>query len=151
MKYLLPEFYLILTALVFTKTFIDICVGVFKFSYEISSISFFKYYFLAFPLVTLLSFFIIGYVRHLHVCNKKNPSVGVRIFLKENFIFFVVAFAFFVRILEATNETQPISPYWINQSGKLAILFYLISIFCISSVLLHLFFQIKTFFSNRRV
>jgi hypothetical protein len=63
MKHFLPEACLMLFCPAFTSIYIDACVAIFNLFYEISSFEVFKKTFLAFPLLTLSAFTILGYLR----------------------------------------------------------------------------------------
>jgi hypothetical protein len=150
MKYMLPEAVLILIGIFFTQTYIDVCIYLFKFFYLITSLEIFDQLFLAFPFVTLLIFLSIGCLKKLpnKVIECRNKKDGITIFLKDNLFYLFVLIAFLIKVFEAVGEVGPISPYWIIQYGSFDLLMSMIGIFCISSVMLHLFFSIRNFLKN---
>lgn len=151
MMYLIPEFILIFCVLAFTEEYITLCIGIFNVFFQFSSLSFFKYSFLAFPITNLLIFSFLGYLRHVLLNSRNVEPTGIQGFLKENFIFIVVVMVFVLRTVEALNDTSIFSPYWPNQLSKTSLLFDLGSTFCLSSVILHILFQIKRLFQNRSI
>ena len=151
MKYLLPDFLLIIFATLFPVPYIYICIYLFEGLYQISSLTFFiDHLSLAFPLMSLVFFMIFGYARHIFLDSMANDGIEIRSFLKENAIFIIVGIAFILKMNEAIHDPQVDSPYWPIQSGKLLLLINLVSTFCISSVFLHLFFSIKSIFLKNR-
>lgn len=152
MKYLLPDFILICIALLFPEYYVNACVIIFQGFHKIFFTSFFlNYTFLAFPLMNLLFFIFFGYVRHSFIGNKKLNSIGIRNFLKQNFIFIVVIIVYLLQLNDALNEAGAISPNWPLQLDKLSLLFDLVSAFFLSSVLIHISIQLKAFLQHRSI
>lgn len=152
MKYLLPDFLLILFSLFFSEQYVAICIFLFKALYQISSFSFFlKNLFLAFPLTNLLLFCLFGYIRYLIIGSANEQSSGFKNFFKGNLIFIVVVVAFLLKLRAAISEVDVISPFWPVQLSKLSLLFDLVSTFCVAAILLHIFFEIKTLFKKRNI
>lgn len=150
MKYLIPEGVLILVGFFFTKPYIELCIYLFKFIYQVTSIAIFLKPFMAFPFVTMLIFISIGCLKQLifKTDEHQTPIYGLNNFLKKNIIFIVILIAFLVKALEAVGEDDSISPYWVAQYGAFDLVLNMVGLFCISSVVVHLFFSIKSFFKN---
>ena len=97
MKYFLPEACLMFFCLAFTSIYIDICVAIFSYFYAVSSFEIFKKTFLAFPLLTLSAFTFLGYLRikKIHDPVLQNKTNGLKEFMTETPILFIVALAVF--------------------------------------------------------
>jgi hypothetical protein len=149
MKYLIPEFLFISLAFLFTESYIRLCVLLFETLGDVSSVSFSHNAFLAFPLTNVLVFCLLGMLRHRLAPRSDQQPLSVIAFVKENFLYLVVAAVFVLRIVEALNEEEAISPYWPAQLSKWSLLIDLLSTFCVAAVLLHLYIQLSKIFQNR--
>jgi hypothetical protein len=149
MRYLIPEFVFVALALLFTQSYLKLCVLLFETLRSVSSNALFDSAFLAFPLTNVLVFSLLAMLRRWLLPRQDQGPLSVIAFFKENSFYLVVTAVFIVRTVEALHEGAPISPYWPAQLSSWSLLIDLVGTFCVAAVLFHLYIQLTRIFRNR--